>query len=487
MKNFAIALSCCLAAVVIPVSAEEFLLVDSYVDGQDGITGFEVGNNSLALSPDGQYLYVSGGHFAFSGSPDEGSLVVFRRNQSSGRLTHLQTLLHGVDVAQMVSAADVVVSPDGQHVYMVASTTSFFSGRYIQFSREADTGLLSEVESYAGGFLNRALVMSPDGSSVYVGGGHGLLSLSRATDGTLTLIEDSEEPIYEVDDMATSPDGSHLYIAGRRCARPSGVCTSVHGVGVMSRDETTGALVSETSIERDELFGAGRITVSPDGQYVYVHGSGISAFLRNSTDGSLTFISHLPSAGGGNSDKMLIRADGTRLFINGVLVDSTDPTALQVAGDIFEEAPESPTSNTADPDFNHIYSIGYNGETETRVLSLLYAFDGPIPDTDGDGVVDPIDNCPNTSNASQQNTDGDLEGDACDGDDDNDTMPDSYELANGLDPLDAADANADADGDGATNLEEFRAETDPQDPDDFPPRPDVPIAITILLDEEENQ
>ncbi len=470
-----------------PVHAEEFLLVDTYVEGQDGITGFEVGNNSLALSPDGQHLYVSGGHFAFSGSPDEGSLVVFDRDQNSGRLTHLQSLIHGVDVAQMVSAANVVVSPDGNDVYMVASTTSFFSGRYIHFARAPDTGLLSEVESYAGGFLNRALAISPDGSSLYVGGGHGLISLSRATDGTLTTIADSEEPIYEVDDMVISPDGRHLYVAGRRCARPSGVCTSVYGVGVMSRDEVTGELVSEASIEQDEIFGAGRLTISPDGQYVYVHGSGITTFLRDSIDGSLTFVSSLPGAGGGNSDKLLIRGDGARLFINGVLFDSSDPAALQVAGDISSEAPESPSGNAADPDFNHVYSIGYNTETEIRVLSLLHPFDGPLLDTDGDGVVDLLDNCPTVSNASQLDTDGDNEGDACDTDDDGDTMPDDYEIANGLDPLDAADATADADGDGSTNLEEFRAGTDPQNPDDFPARTNVPVAITILLSEDENQ
>jgi len=62
-------------------------------------------------------------------------------------------------------------------------------------------------------------------------------------------------------------------------------------------------------------------------------------------------------------------------------------------------------------------------------------------------------------------------------------MPDDYEIANGLDPLDASDAAADADGDGFTNLEEFLAGTDPQDATDFPANK-MPVSIFILLDDE---
>lgn len=53
----------------------------------------------------------------------------------------------------------------------------------------------------------------------------------------------------------------------------------------------------------------------------------------------------------------------------------------------------------------------------------------------------------------------------------NDTIPDVYESANGLDPLDPADANADNDEDGFTNLEEFEAGSDPQDPASTPRKP----------------
>ena len=37
-----------------------------------------------------------------------------------------------------------------------------------------------------------------------------------------------------------------------------------------------------------------------------------------------------------------------------------------------------------------------------------------LPDGDGDGVIDASDNCPDLANASQQDLDGDGQGDACD-------------------------------------------------------------------------
>jgi hypothetical protein len=62
----------------------------------------------------------------------------------------------------------------------------------------------------------------------------------------------------------------------------------------------------------------------------------------------------------------------------------------------------------------------------------------PPPDTDDDDIPDPEDT-----------------------DDDNDGLPDEWENKYGLDPLNATDADADPDGDGLTNLQEYSIGTNP--------------------------
>lgn len=95
--------------------------------------------------------------------------------------------------------------------------------------------------------------------------------------------------------------------------------------------------------------------------------------------------------------------------------------------------------------------------TDPGSLAGSTSFDFTIADGDGDTVPDFRDNCPATGPASQTDTDNDGQGNVCDSDDDGDGIPDMIELANGLDPLDAADASEDLNGDGLSNLQNYVA------------------------------
>ena len=63
-------------------------------------------------------------------------------------------------------------------------------------------------------------------------------------------------------------------------------------------------------------------------------------------------------------------------------------------------------------------------------------------DSDSDGLVNTIDNCPTVPNPDQLDTDGDSLGNACDPDDDNDRFSDLVERSAGTNPLAACGLNA---------------------------------------------
>jgi|GEM_PF-1775854 hypothetical protein len=94
---------------------------------------------------------------------------------------------------------------------------------------------------------------------------------------------------------------------------------------------------------------------------------------------------------------------------------------------------------------------GYQPKSVTRTVTTGATIWGSIGltrlvvpvDTDGDGVTDTTDNCPDDANANQRDTDADGDGDACDGDDDEDQVPDEDDNC----PLVANPSQLDTDGD----------------------------------------
>ncbi|KAB7627950.1 putative Ig domain-containing protein [Alkalilimnicola sp. S0819] len=112
-------------------------------------------------------------------------------------------------------------------------------------------------------------------------------------------------------------------------------------------------------------------------------------------------------------------------------------------------------------------AIDSDGDTLTNLEEYALGTHPQRADTDGDGHNDNVDAFP--LDASEWvDTDGDGIGNNADTDDDNDGLPDAYELQHGLDPLDAADATQDADGDGYSNMDEYLAGSDPSDPTSYP-------------------
>ena len=105
------------------------------------------------------------------------------------------------------------------------------------------------------------------------------------------------------------------------------------------------------------------------------------------------------------------------------------------------------------PDWGEIILTGATG-SRVRVTALATSLAKIEVDADGNGVYE------NSARLQWSQLNSPLAADLADSD--GDGMHNSWETANGLNPLDPSDANADRDGDGYSNLTEYLAGSDPQ-------------------------
>jgi hypothetical protein len=124
-------------------------------------------------------------------------------------------------------------------------------------------------------------------------------------------------------------------------------------------------------------------------------------------------------------------------------------------------------SNNSDSDADGVSDADEDCDDDgkTNYLEYTLGLNPNIPDledTDGDGVTDDIDTCPNTpfGETADEFGCGDSQKDS-----DGDGMDDKWEKQNNLDHLDPTDADEDNDKDGLTNKEEYNEKTDPNDKD----------------------
>jgi 6-phosphogluconolactonase (cycloisomerase 2 family) len=300
-------------------------------DGVGGVDGLEEAR-SVAVSPDGAHVYVA----AWA----DDAVTAFRRDGATGALAYLQMFR---TAPGLEGAAGAAVSPDGKHVYVTGNDDDAVVG----FERNKGTGALAYWDTDVDGAGStdgldgaRAIVISPDGEHVYVAGfdddavAHFYRDASVGSICWQEMVQDGEGGVDGLDGpqaLAISPDGNNVYVAGynddavavftRTVSYPVGGELSYLG---MMQDSVGGV---------DGLNGAYAVVVSPDGKHVYVAGyvdDAVAIFSRSAISGTLTYAGVVKDTdplinGLDGANSLAISPDG-----NHVYVASRNEDALQV-------------------------------------------------------------------------------------------------------------------------------------------------------------
>src|SRR5437764_6852796 len=312
-----------LLAAATPAESIDLRFSGAQVNGTGDVTGLN-GAYGVTVSPDGKQVYVAG--------ELDNALAVFSRDPATGALTFVEVEHDTVGgAAGLKGAHAVVVSPDGAHVYVASSVAD----AVVVFSRDAASGALSFVErkrnrgNVSGLNGAESVAVSPDGLHVYVAGrnDNAIAVFERdVASGMLTFVEEQRsgtggvEGLLGAKSVAVSPDGAHVYAAG----------SLDDAVAVFGRDATTGKLTF-VEAQRDGangitgLAGARAVTLSLDGADLYVAGAtddALAVFSRDAATGKLTFVEAQHDGAGGvnglnGANAVATSPDGTYVYVTG--------------------------------------------------------------------------------------------------------------------------------------------------------------------------
>lgn len=245
----------------------------------------------VAVSPDGR--------FAYSAAIFGNYLTAFARNTETGHLGSFQSQRQ-TDIPVLDEPNSLAFSPDAKHLYVGASG----SEAVLLFRRDQETGRLTFVSSqqqgtdripHRLGAMNVAV--SRDGRNVYCAGNNGITQFTRdKSTGELSFknfVQDGNDGIRAlggVNHLAISEDGRSVYAT---CPNASSIC-------LFQRDSATGDLTFIEAMEnlRDGITGMKspvELAISPDQQKVLVvcndkGDNSIVLFDRNQESGRLTFV-----------------------------------------------------------------------------------------------------------------------------------------------------------------------------------------------------
>jgi hypothetical protein len=229
---------------------------------------------TLGVSPDGSTVFVSG----FSVSSTSLDIETIAYNAATGHerwKTRYDGLTHNEDQANAMA-----VSPDGSKVYVTGYTDRSKRLRnFVTLAYSAKTGTQRWVRRYQGpGDSNnnaKAIVMSPDGSHIYVAGyrsghdGRDIETIAYSSTGGRLWRRAYNGPLDGYDQataIGVSPDGTQVNVTGFRNDVPYN-----RDYATLAYRASSGESLWEAFYDQDK-DGASALGVNPDGSAVYVSG-----------------------------------------------------------------------------------------------------------------------------------------------------------------------------------------------------------------------
>jgi 6-phosphogluconolactonase (cycloisomerase 2 family) len=285
-------------------------------DGVDGVDGLAYAS-ALALSPDGKHLYVTGS--------TDNAVAVFGRDATTGALTFIEAQKEGVaGVDGLKFARSVALSPDGAFVYVAGQTDDAIA----VFKRNGLTGWLSFVEVQREGMNGvtgiagpLAITISPDGANLYLASGDQSAVAVFKRDSATGHLRQADLEMEGGNDfglagthcVTVSPDGAYVYATGQ----------TDNAIATFSRNKRTGTLAfSDVLVQGldgvDGMTGALWVTLSPDGSKAFVastHDNSLVVFTRDAGTGALHFAEK--QNGGAFARGVAVSPDGKSVYTAG--------------------------------------------------------------------------------------------------------------------------------------------------------------------------
>ncbi len=239
----------------------------------DGPLGGDDNAVALAVSADGAKVFVTGSSQGSTGTYDYATVTY---DASTG---------HTLWVARYEGqredrAVAIAASPNGSTVFVTGSSEDQFArSQFATFAYRASDGKQLWIAIYAGRSDSsvHAMVLSPDGSRVYVGGNtyrrhqaFTVVSYNTSNGSSVWVMSDGVgRRRNRVTALGISPDGTRLFVTGWLIGHSGN-----HDYGVVAHRASTGVRLwfSRYDGTGHRIDDALAVAVSPDGSTVFVTG-----------------------------------------------------------------------------------------------------------------------------------------------------------------------------------------------------------------------